>query len=174
MAELTIAEAAARLGISKEAMRSRVQRRRVQARKRADGQWYVIVPDDTDASPRPTADATDAIGHDAVDALPERVWEVMREQVRFLRDQNIQQARIIEEMRRDHARAEQEWRVLLQTSQRLIPATVPDAPQAPERPGDGESPPQTTNVAPGGAGEAERALEKPQRWPWWMRILAGK
>ncbi len=40
-----------------------------------------------------------------------------------------------------------------------------------------ESPANDTNVAPGGAGEAERAsaqrTEK-QRWPWWMRILGGR
>lgn len=30
------------------------------------------------------------------------------------------------------------------------------------------------NVAPGRTPQAEQASTKPQRWPWWMRILGGK
>jgi len=176
--ELTIAEAARRLGISKEAMRSRVQRRRIQARKGADGQWYVIVSDDADASSRPTAGATDAtdatgaIGPEATDGLNERVWEAIREEVHFLRDQNIQQARVIEEMQRDHAREVQELHVLLQNTQRLIPATVPDAPHAPERAGDGVSGVASGNVSHSVPQRESEASQRPsRRSSWWSRLF---
>lgn len=55
----------------------------------------------------------------------------MREEVRFLRERLQVRDDEIAEIRRDHARAEQEWRILLQTAQRQLPAAVPDAPHAP-------------------------------------------
>jgi Helix-turn-helix domain len=63
---LTVAQAAARLGMSKAAIRKRVQRGTIRATKGQDGQWYVHVteatagatagtpPQDTRGAPRPT------------------------------------------------------------------------------------------------------------------------
>ncbi len=146
MSEHTITEAAARLGISKEAMRSRVQRRRVQARKGDDGQWYVILPNDADASPCPTAasaspmaDATGAIGYDAPQEPADTRLVEMREEVRFLRERLQVRDDEIVEIRRDHARAEQEWRILLQTAQRQLPANISSGPPHAEPPAEDQS-----------------------------------
>ncbi len=171
MSEHTITEAAARLGISKEAMRSRVQRRRVQARKGDDGQWYVILPNDADASPCPTAasaspmaDATGAIGYDAPQEPADTRLVEMRAEVQFLRERLQARDDEIAAMRRDHARAEEEWRVLLQTSQRLLPAAVPQAPERSAHAASGAMSVQPANTAPASA----------QRVPgdFWRRLAA--
>jgi hypothetical protein len=121
VAEYTISEAAAILGVSKAALRSRVHRRRIEARKDDDGQWYITLPDDapaTPATPRPTAPATDAIGHDIPIETPDQVAD-LRAEVLFLR-------RHIEHLT-----------VLLQNEQRQIPASA--SPEAlGERVGAGE------------------------------------
>lgn len=45
MADLTIAEAAERLGISKETLRTRVKRGQIPAHKGVDGQWRIVLSD---------------------------------------------------------------------------------------------------------------------------------
>jgi len=177
MSEHTITEAAARLGISKEAMRSRVQRRRVQARKSDDGQWCVILPDDADASPCPTAaapspmaNATGAIGYDAPQEPADMRLVEMREEVRFLRERLQVRDDEIAEIRRDHARAEQEWRILLQTAQRQLPAAVPDAPHAPVQSAEHESGASDTQT-PHRSVQREIQPLQTARGSWWRRLF---
>jgi len=177
MSEHTITEAAARLGISKEAMRSRVQRRRVQARKGDDGQWCVILPDDADASPCPTAaapspmaNATGAIGYDAPQEPADMRLVEMREEVRFLRERLQVRDDEIAEIRRDHARAEQEWRILLQTAQRQLPAAVPDAPHAPVQSAEHESGASDTQT-PHRSVQREIQPLQTARGSWWRRLF---
>ncbi len=168
-----IGEAAQTLGISKIALRKRVDRGNVEAYKGSDGRWYVVVPHDaTDATPSYPTGATTPMESPTPDVfvLLQAQLQVKDEQIASLARTVEGMQREAEIMRRDHARAEQEWRVLLQTSQRLIPATIPDAPHAPERPGDSQSPVSTPPVAPGGAGREIRASQE-HRGSWWRRLF---
>ncbi len=151
MQRLPIAQAAERLGISKTAMRRRVERRTVDAIKGDDGQWLVAVPDDATPGdtraevPRGTPSDTPAV-------------EVFTVHLAFLQAQLVEKDRQIRELH-----------VMLQSAQRLIPATVPDAPHAPERAGDDESPLQTARVAPEGAQREPEASWRARlrRWMGW-------
>ncbi len=141
---VTVAEAAERLQISERAIRQRVYRGSLP--HRYDGKRLLIqveervprvpspdTPPVTFATPPPTP-TYDA---DAVIAM--------------LHVQISDHTRVIESMQRDHAREVQELHVLLQNAQRLIPATVPDAPHAAERAADDVIPHAEATIAPGGA-----------------------
>ncbi len=167
---LPISEAAHAMGISVDSLRKRVQRRSVKAYKGNDGQWRVVLPvgdlPETSADERPTS------GTAAETAPTAAIISPADQFARVIEQAIAPYAARLEAVSREAG----ELRVRLEHAERERDdlRRQLDAPAAREQASDGESPPQTTNVAPGGAGEAERALEKPQRWPWWMRILAGK
>lgn len=114
---LDIADAAARLGLSTETVRKRLQRGKLQGYKTADGSWRVVLPTPDSPGQQPghppgqesnnSPDGSSAL----VDAL--------RDEVAFLRSQL--QARD-EEIRRAH--------ILLQQAQQQATALLP-APRAP-------------------------------------------
>ncbi|MDQ6834430.1 MAG: hypothetical protein M3008_13620 [Chloroflexota bacterium] len=131
--------------------------------------WRVTLPgaDSTDIK---AADSEDSHTPDSLSAPTPQLQSVMDQWLRPLVAE-------IRELATENGRLKlenEQLRATLEVTERAAHRIVQDAPYTPERTSDEESPPHTTNVAPGGAGEAERALEKPQRWPWWMRILAGK
>jgi len=166
MQRLPIAQAAERLGISKTAMRRRVERRTVDAIKGDDGQWLVAVPESAEGSPLPTGVAREVPpgmprGIPAVDALAG--------QLAYLQERLAARDDEIREMRTGYERQINELHVLLQSAQRQLPPVVPSTARADEQ----EPPRQTTPVAPGGAQREPEVFPK-QRWPWWMRILGGK
>ncbi len=132
MQRLPIAQAAERLGISKTAMRRRVERRTADAIKGDDGQWLVAVPDAATPGDTPTG-----VRRGTPSDTP--AVEVLTVHLAFLQSQLVEKDRQIRELH-----------VMLQSAQRLIPATVPDAPHPPERSGDDESHAEV-NIAPGGA-----------------------
>ncbi len=157
MPEYTIAQAADRLGVSVAAMRSRVHRRRIEARKGDDGQWYITLPDDAPATPATasttarsacsSAPATDAVGHDIPCETPDQVAD-LREEVLFLR-RHI-----------DHLT------VLLQNEQRQIPASTPQDALG-ERAGAGEDESLVSSSSAPQRG-AQRGLRG-----FWRRIIGA-
>ncbi len=133
MQRLPIAQAAARLGISKTAMRRRVERRTVDAIKGNDGQWLVAVPDDATSGDTPTG-----VHRGTPSDTP--AVEPLTVQLAFLQAQLVEKDQQIRELH-----------VMLQTAQRQLPATVPDPPHPPERAADEESPHVEANIVRGGA-----------------------
>ncbi len=150
MAAVPIQEAAQRLGLSVVAVRKRAQRGTLTGYKR-DGIWYIEMDDGQPTGP--------PMGSPQVDNAPEPITrelvDILRDEIGFLRREL--EART-QEVERAH--------ILLQNAQRLIPATVPDAPHAPERSGDDESHAEA-NVAPGGV-QREPAVSWRVRLRRWM------
>jgi len=165
VADLTIAEAAKHLGINAETLRTRIRRGHVSAHKDPTGQWRVHVPEA--ASPAPPEP-----GQPGQVEPPEPGQNGHTETRASSAETIARLLTVIETMQRDHAREVQELHVLLQNAQRLIPATVPDAPHAPERSGDDESPHAEANVAPGGVQREFDPLQRvPPRRSWLARLL---
>lgn len=114
---LDIAEAAARLGVSTETVRKRLQRGKIKGFKAPDGSWRVVLPSQDSPGQQPGQ------GPDIVQDKPgqpnQDLVTALREEVAFLRTQL--QARD-EEIRRAH--------ILLQTAQQQATALLP-APRLP-------------------------------------------
>jgi hypothetical protein len=95
-------------------------------------------------------------------------------------EQELRQERELREaVEREHEIAKKELaglRLLARTTERKRQdaAEQSAATVETESPTQPPNPPASGYPVPGGAGEAVRAPEKPQRWPWWMRILGGK
>ncbi len=183
MVELSIAEAAERTGVTKIALRNKVTRGTVAAIKGDDGQWrvrveerngeWIAIPATGRSRPRRYTPLHDRdIPHDSpatpVSVDPVRRAEQLTVVQEILAPFIAELGSVREELGRERTLREQAERERDDLRRQL------DVPEAREQHGDDQSSPLSTNVAPGGAGEAERAAEKPQRWPWWMRILAGK
>ncbi len=119
-------EAADRLGISVAAVRQRIRRGTLESFKGEDGRWYVrtlIVPDAVPDAVSPAVSPADDLTSALLDTL--------RSENAFLRGEvEVRNRELM-----DRTREVQELHVMLQTAQRLIPATVPDAPHAAERAG---------------------------------------
>ncbi len=152
MVAVPIQEAAQRLGLSVVAVRKRAQRGTLTGYKR-DGIWYIEMDDGQPTGP--------PLGSPQVDNSPEPITrelvDILRDEIGFLRREL--EART-QEVERAH--------ILLQNAQRLIPASVPDAPHPPERSGDDESHVEA-NVAPGGAQREPEASWRVRlrRWMGW-------
>lgn len=114
---LDIADAAARLGLSTETVRKRLQRGKLKGYKTPEGAWRVILPglDSPGQQPGPSPDSSPDKGLDGSGALV----AALRDEVAFLRSQL--QARD-DEIRRAH--------ILLQQAQQQSTALLP-APRAP-------------------------------------------
>jgi hypothetical protein len=134
--------AAARLGISREAVRKRLQRGTLKGR-RVNGRWSVELPDDPDG--RADDGRTRADG--------DQLTEVLRDELAFLRREL--------ETRRE---SERELRIIIArlTEQlKALPVGASDAPERDEKPRDE---PQDT-------GYVYRVPEPVRRpwWQWWRR-----
>lgn len=116
-----IADAAARLGLSTETVRKRLQRGKLKGYKTADGSWRVVLPglDSPGQQPGQRQDGGQDNSPDASAALV----VALRDEVAFLRSQL--QARD-EEIRRAH--------ILLQTAQQQATALLPAPGSAPRPP----------------------------------------
>ncbi len=167
---VTLTEAAESLGISRDALKKRVQRGAIPAYKDETGAWRVALPqgDNIGDVSRDMGDGTSS-GH-VSPVVPGQLTAIMDAWLTPLTDRIAEQAEMIGRLKLEN----EQLRATLEATERAAYKIVQDAPYTPEQPADRESSPQTPPVAPGGAGEAERALEKPQRWPWWMRILGGR
>jgi hypothetical protein len=80
---LTVAEAAERLGITKEAVRKRISRRTLRSDKDPDGTVWAYIPQ----SPTPSSTASDAIGRDEMVELLRAQLEDLRADRDAWRDQ---------------------------------------------------------------------------------------
>jgi hypothetical protein len=149
---LSVSEAAGALGITVDAVRSRVKRGTI-AHERVGGRVYVLL--DTDQS-RPGHDQgsnrpTDQAHPDAlIEALDE-----MREQVRYLREQ-------VQAEREAHAEAR---RLLLLALERIPPALEPSQEEPQESPESPGPTPTPTEERGGQQEDTER--------PWWRRMFGG-
>ncbi len=157
-------EAADRLGISVAAVRQRIRRGTLESFKGEDGRWYVRIPTVPDAVRYAVPSAVPP-----ADDVTSALLDTLRSENAFLRGE----VEIRNRELADRTREVQELHVLLQNAQRLIPATVPDAPHPPEQSGDRESPAAQEQTPLRGAQREPEVFPK-QRWPWWMRILGGK
>jgi hypothetical protein len=123
---LDIAEAAARLGVSSETVRKRLQRGKLKGFKADDGSWRVVLPgvDNGPDSPGQQSRTRQDIPPDSSAALV----TALREEVGFLREQlrarDDQLRARDDEIRRAH--------ILLQAEQQQVKALTDQTPQAKE------------------------------------------
>jgi hypothetical protein len=116
--------------VSKEALRSRVQRRRIQAYKGEDGQWRVILPDDDSRATRGADASGSATGVDAPSRPgldPVAMIDLLREQL-AAKDGQITN---LHQQLADRSREVAELHLMIRTAQqhveRLISAGYPPA-----------------------------------------------
>jgi len=141
---LTVAEAAERLDITKEAVRKRIHRGTLRSDKDADGTVRVYVP--ASEMPSGTASSTDR----------DELVSELRNHVADLREQ-------LEAERQAHAEAR---RLLLEALTKIPPAI--EAPATPEARDSRVSPGSTETPTEG----REGPQMGPER-PWWRRVFGG-
>jgi excisionase family DNA binding protein len=150
---LTVREAAERLGITQDAVRSRIKRGTLRSEYEG-GRVYVLVGDQG-ATDQPTDQPTDQDDHSGrIDDL--------REQVAYLREQ----------LRREQD-AHAEARRLLAGALERIPPQI-EAPA--DAPADARGSPEAATEQPGRVGpqtEVEGPQEGAERVPWWRRVFGG-
>ncbi len=161
MEYVSVAEAARYLYITEHAVRQRAQRGTLPSHR---SRGKVLIGLDEGQVTRELPDEQPELLGEQPGDIPHEPDE----NIRFLREQNARLTGMIESMQRDHARQINELHVLLQTAQRLIPATVPDPPHAPERAADDVIPHAEANVASGGAQREPEAS-----WRVRLRRLMG-
>jgi hypothetical protein len=142
-----VAEAADRLGITKEAVRKRISRRTLRSEKDPDGTVRVYVPPSTTESATASIAASEA-RDELVEALREEIAHLRRESERkdailmSLSQANAEQARTIREIEAPQEHAE-------------APETVEEEPEGA----------RSRSTTPGAQESAER--------PWWRRMFGG-
>lgn len=169
---VTIREASDVLGLSVDTIRRRLRSGALVGERRETPQgfvWYVEVSDDSAASPgqSPT--------HSPMRDDVAQIVTLLSEQLAVKDEQIGGLTRTLEDMQRDHAREIEQLHVLLQTAQqteqRLLRATIPDAPESPQASLREESAMRTAQTP-------QRVTERPQRagalragwrWPWQKR-----
>ena len=148
---LTVPEAAEALGITADAVRSRIKRKTLQA-KREGGRVFVVLAGPDRARPTNAQAATDQPTRGEAD-------DDLREQVRYLREQ----------LRREQDAHAEARRIIAGLVQR-VPAIDPPTGSAPDAPG----PPETASEGSGGAAVPRSDTPGPQtgaQRPWWRRII---
>jgi len=147
-----IAEAAARLGITIDAVRKRIQRGKLAGHK-TDSGWVVVW---TEADTRPDIVPT-AVQNDSavVDALRNQL-ERQQEEIEFLRRQS-------EESERRHAAEIERRDILLRDALRLIP----QLPSGETR----TDPPVTSPFAPGSTETPNAGQDTSLSRSWWRKLL---
>jgi hypothetical protein len=175
---VTVAEAAEILGITAEAVRTRIKRDKLKSVKEPPdrtGTVYVLLEVDQTG---PNSDPTSQVLDQTPDQTQERgeLVEALREQVAYLqgviatRDRELEQR--TEEIRRRDMALEREQQLTAMFATRLgqlEPAQ--GARESPESPGPAETPTPT----PGGAQAATESAEAGgERRPWWRRVFGGR
>ena len=150
---LTVPEAAEALGITADAVRSRIKRKTLKA-DREGGRVFVVLAGPDRARPTNAQAVTDQPTRgEAADDL--------REQVRYLRDQ----------LRREQDAHAEARRIIAGLVQR-VPAIDPPA----EPPPSASGPPETGSEVPEDAAprsDAPGPQTGAQRRPWWRRVFGG-
>ena len=178
---VTVAEAAEVLGITAEAVRTRIKRDKLKAIKEPPGPGgtvYVLLEiDPTRQNNDPTSQGQDQTSDQTQDRG--ELVEVLREQVAYLqgviatRDRELEQRS--EEIRRRDAALEREQQLTAMFATRLgeLEAPTVEATEARESP-ESPAPTQEPNPAPGGAQAAPGSPETGgERRPWWRRVFGG-
>ncbi len=179
MEYVSVRDAARSLGISEHAVRQRAYRDSLPSRREGDRLLIGISHiQDTEMShetsremPDEIPQATPSTEGEPLIATVTATLALLHDQLATKDEQIATLNRTVDEMRRDHARAEEEWRVLLQTSQRLIPAVVPDAPATLHRSED-DLPPPPPDAPHRGVQQAQRPSER-QGVRGWLAHLLG-
>src|SRR5215207_7484900 len=169
---VTVAEASEILGITAEAVRTRIKRKKLDSVKdppAPGGTVYVLLePDQTGPNADPTSQGQDQ----TVDQTrqDERLVETLREQVAYLqgviatRDRELEQR--AEEIRRRDAALEREQELAAIFANQLRELEAPAPSEERESSQTVEDEPERAEVRPATGGAQERL----QR-PWWRRIL---
>jgi excisionase family DNA binding protein len=152
---LTVAEAASRLGITKEAIRKRISRGTLRADRDADGTVRVYVPPSETASPTVSEDRAELV-------------EVLRDEIAHLRRESERKDAIIMSLSQANAEMSRTIRAI------EAPASPTETPREPrESPTAGAEEPERAEPRParlGPRGEESSPLEGTQR-PWWRRMF---
>ena len=174
---VTVAEAAGLLGITAEAVRTRIKRGKLESVKEPPdrtGTVYVLLQADQTG---PNIDPTPQVQDQTSDQTQERgeLVEALREQVASLqgviatRDRELEQR--AEEIRRRDMALEREQQLTAMFATRLgelEPAQ--EVRESPESPGPTETSAPVPGEAQAATGESEAGGE---RRPWWRRVLGG-
>jgi len=176
---VSVADAAARLGITHDAVRKKLQRGTLPGEK-ADGAWLVFLPAQ-DIRQDDRQDATDpSQDTDRPRVLPPdgrgELLDQLRSEVAFLRGQLAQRAQEADQMRRDQAAERERFDVIHREALHRIEALTagPDEPEAddiatephnasPAAPGATEPPAMTPNTS-----------HEPSVVTAWVRKLFGR
>jgi len=158
----TVAEVAARLGVTPDAVRRRLHRGTLVGMKTAAGEWRVLLPDttppghrqDTVTGDRPdTARTRPDVPPGELDALRDHVAHLAAD-VAYLQDELAQRSRELADER-------QRSDVIQQLALQRIPVLTP-----------GEIPAQTgVTAAPAATRAPIRAATGQAPGPWWRRLL---
>src|SRR5215210_1720846 len=174
---VTVAEAAEVLGITAEAVRTRIKRGRLQSVKvppDRTGTVYVLLQAD---QTRPNIDPTSQGQDQTSDQTGRRneLVEALREQVAYLqgviatRDRELEQR--AEEIRRRDSALEREQQLTAMFATRLGELEAPTVEAAEAREAS-ESSGSTEDPTPAAEG-SQAAAEPPERRGWWRRMFGG-
>jgi hypothetical protein len=181
---VTVAEAADILGITAEAVRTRIKRNKLESVKEPPdrtGTVYVLLQaDQTGPNIDPTSQGQDQTidqteqRAELVEALRDQV-EALREQAAYLqgviatRDRELEQRS--EEIRRRDAALEREQQLTAMFATRLgeLEAPTVEATETREAP-EGADPTEDSTPTPEGPHEGAQA---PERRSWWRRVFGG-
>ena len=150
----TVAEAAARLGVTPDAVRRRLHRGTLAGAKTAEGEWRVWFPD---SPPGPRLDDRQDAARTRQDAAPAEAEGLrahvtdLRDEIEFLRAQLAQRSREL-------AAERERFDVLHREALGRIPAL-----------GAGQDAPVAAQDAPGATETAGAARGAPR--PWWRRLV---
>jgi hypothetical protein len=171
---VTVAEASEILGITAEAVRTRIKRGKLDSVKEPPdrtGTVYVLLEaDQTGPNIGPTLQGQDQTSDQT--RPDERLVEVLREQVAYLqgviatRDRELEQR--AEEIRRRDAALEREQQLAAIFADRLRELEAPASSEARESPQPAKAEPERTEPRPA-TGEAQERLQR----PWWRRVFGG-
>jgi excisionase family DNA binding protein len=157
---ISVAEAAERLGISKEAVRRRIDRKSLHATKAVDGTWRVHLADE----PLPRTPTTGRMTDDTQPSMIPIAALLAEKDARIALLTN--QMSVKDQQIADLTRQSERLQSLLgneqETTQRLLAA--PNAPETPVQPAEHES----------GLSDAPTQLRSVQRVPrpsWWQRLI---
>jgi hypothetical protein len=158
---LTVAQAAASLGITEGAVRSRIKRGTL-ATRREGGAVFVLLGGSTPQANQ-TPDAGVPSDQSPLELMRE-MMELTQERIRYLEHQ-------VEEEREARRRADM---LLARLVERIPELEAPtsgeaareDAPESPESHVPSETPPDAS-------GEAQEGSERPEERSWWRRLFEG-
>jgi hypothetical protein len=172
---VTVAEASEILGITAEAVRTRIKRGKLDSVKEPPdrtGTVYVLLKaDQTGPNTDPTLQGQDQTSDQARPA--EGLVEALREQVAYLkgviatRDRELEQR--AEEIRRRDAALEREQQLAAIFADRLRELEAPARSEARYSPQSAKEEPDRAEERHTAMGEAEEGIRR----PWWRRLLGG-